>query len=301
MTTLTVVAPIAITEAMLVSSSVPEDDHPAWLAGTTYADGDRVIYNHRIYESAVADNLGNNPETDSSDPPNWVDVGPTNRWACLDSETSTVTEDNGPVTYVFQPGRFASLALIDMQATSVYIKIESAVDGVLYQQTHIIYDNTPVPDWYQYFYQAIRAPKEIVIDDLIPLGDVTVTITINNTAGAVRLGTLVFGWQYRLGDVRFGARAGIIDYSKKETDAFGATTFVRRAFSKRAELPLWLTRQQVDYVHTVLAELRATPCLWRGADGQYTVLTVFGFYRDFDIEIAYPNDALYTLTLEGLT
>jgi hypothetical protein len=204
------------------------------------------------------------------------------------------------MTYVFTPGRFGTLALIDMQATSVYVKIESVVDGVIYEQTHTIKDTTELPDWYRYFYNAIKKPKELSIENLTPIGDVTVTITVSNAYGDATLGTLVFGWTYAIGTVSYGARAGIIDYSRKETDDLGTTTFVRRAYAKRAEMSLSIDADQVDYVAAILAELRATPCLWRGADGSYTILTVFGFYRDFSIDIQYPTFSVCSLTLEGL-
>lgn len=296
-----VTTPMTITDAMLLSSSVAEDDAPVWSAGTTYTDGDRVIYNHRVYVSTADSNTGNTPDAVSGDIPWWIDEGPTNRWACLDLETSTKTTSSGSLTMQFRPGRFGTLALIDMQATSVEVHIESPVDGVLYDETILIRDTSAIPNWYGYFYDPIRKPKELVIDDLIPIGDAVVTLTIHNTAGNVSVGTVVFGFTYELGLPEHGASAGIVDYSKKETDDFGVTTFVRRNYSKRAELRLELESAQVDYVHTVLAELRATPCLYRGTSGIYTVLTVFGFYRDFSIDIAYPTISYCSLTLEGLT
>jgi len=296
-----VTTPMTITETMLLSSSVAEDDAPVWSAGTTYADGARVIYNHRVYVSTADSNTGNTPDAVTGDIPWWIDDGPTNRWACLDLETSTKTQAAGSLTMQFRPGRFGTLALIDMQATSVEVHIESPVDGVLYDETILIRDTSAIPNWYGYFYDPIRKPKELVIDDLIPIGDAVVTLTIHNTAGSVSVGTVVFGFTYELGLPEHGASAGIVDYSKKETDDFGVTTFVRRNYSRRAELRLELESAQVDYVHTVLAELRATPCLYRGTSGIYTVLTVFGFYRDFSIDIAYPTISYCSLTLDGLT
>jgi len=60
--TLRLVKPVDITDAML-TSSVPETDHPEWLPTTSYAAGARVIKTatHRIYESAAGGNLGNDP------------------------------------------------------------------------------------------------------------------------------------------------------------------------------------------------------------------------------------------------
>ena len=62
------IRPETVTDTIFQSSDVPEADYSAWLVGTTYADGDRVIVTtpniHKIYESQQAANTGNDPTTD---------------------------------------------------------------------------------------------------------------------------------------------------------------------------------------------------------------------------------------------
>jgi hypothetical protein len=105
-----------------------------------------------------------------------------------------------------------------------------------------------------------------------------------------------------LGDTEFGATAGITDYSRKETDDFGVTTFVRRAFSKRMSARAMVPTAQVGKLQRALADLRATPCVWVGADDMtmYAPLVVFGFYRDFSINVAYPTRSYCSFEVEGL-
>ena len=50
-----------------------------------------------------------------------------------------------------------------------------------------------------------------------------------------------------------------------------------------------------------LAALRATPCLWVAAQDQFETLTIFGFYRDFNIDISYPSVCYCTAEFEGLS
>lgn len=38
-----IITPMAVTDAELTASNIPEDDHPVWAEGATYALGDRVI------------------------------------------------------------------------------------------------------------------------------------------------------------------------------------------------------------------------------------------------------------------
>ena len=83
-----VLYPYTITDPVLTSSSVPETDHAAWVSGTTYAAGDRVIRTgtHRIYERLIPGAGTTPPESDSA---NWLDAAPTNRWAMFDGAVGT--------------------------------------------------------------------------------------------------------------------------------------------------------------------------------------------------------------------
>ena len=50
----------------------------------------------------------------------------------------------------------------------------------------------------------------------------------------------------------------------------------------------------------MLAAYRAEPMLWIGSE-QYASTWVYGFYRDFSVEITFPNQSYLNLGLEGLT
>src|SRR5690606_11719085 len=86
-----IIKPVDVTPAILTSSNVPETDYAAWSAATAYAVGDKVTYNHRNYEALVA-HTGANPETDTSDPPKWLDLGADNRWRMFDDKVGSLTE-----------------------------------------------------------------------------------------------------------------------------------------------------------------------------------------------------------------
>ena len=104
----------------LLSSTVPENDAPAWDADTAYEIGDSVIHEHRVYK-AVADSTGKQPDqhsegTDAA----WRLMGPTNRYAMLDQYVSTQTvaaEDVMTFTVTFN--RCTAFALLNFKATSI--------------------------------------------------------------------------------------------------------------------------------------------------------------------------------------
>jgi hypothetical protein len=115
------------------------------------------------------------------------------------------------------------------------------------------------------------------------------------------VGVILIGQQLTFGlGIKYGARVGIQDYSRKETNEFGDTVLVQRAFAKRANFDLFIDAAEVDLLQTTLSDIRATPCLWIGSNA-FESTTIFGFYKNFDILINYPEHADCELEIEGLT
>lgn len=171
---------------------------------------------------------------------------------------------------------------------------------VVYAQTASL-DGTLLVDWYQYFFEEAVQLGEIVRIDVPPYSGAQLNVSIHGAA-TVEIGNLLFGTFYDLGNTEFGASAGITDYSTKETDAFGEVIFTPRAFAKRVTARMELEAAQMNKVQRVLADARATPCVWIGADDSalYAPLIVYGWYRDFSIDIAYPTTSYVSLEIEGL-
>ena len=294
-----VIAPTPITDALLVSSTAPETDHAAWAGGTTYALGARVIRTgtHRIYESLQAGNTGHTPE---SSPTWWLDVAPTNRWAMFDTVVGTATELASPLTVVIAPGAVNAIALLELVGASVTISMTSAAGGGTVYSRTVSLDASEVGDYYEYFFAPFVQRTSVVLTDLPPYADGIVTVSL--TGSTVSLGVLSVGLFTELGGTQYGATAGITDYSLKTTDAFGNTTLTQRSYAKRTTCKLWLDKGEVNRVHRKLADLRATPCVWVGVeDPELEPLTVYGFFKDFQIEVAYPQAALCSLEIEGMT
>jgi hypothetical protein len=294
-----VIKPTVLTSAMLISSTVPETDHAAYAAGTTYALGARVIRTstHRIYESLQDANTGHTPETEKTW---WSDVGPTNRWAMFDTEINTQTVGaDGVLTVVIQPGPINSLALIGMDATGLTITMVDGVGATVYSRT-VDLDNTQIVDFYTYCFEPRDFLREVVLTD-IPVygaGQITITLTSGSTP---RLGALIFGSAIEIGDTKYGAQLGIVDYSKIETDEFGTTTFIRRNNAKRINVPILLSNSRLRYVSKKLQELTATPCVWIGsAEYIFSPLITFGFFEDFSVTISYPNHSECNLEIRSM-
>ena len=295
-----VIKPVAVTDAVLISSTAPETDYSAWAAGTAYSVGNRVIRTstHRIYERLIAGTTATAPELDAV---NWIDIAPTNRWAMFDSEVSTQTALASPLTVVIKPGFVNGIALFGLVGDSLTVTVRDSLAGsVVYSRT-LALDGTILADWYQYFFEPYVQRADVVLTDLPPYGDAHITLTLTGS-GTVKCGIVALGTVYTLGDTQQGASVSIVDYSRKETDAFGVTSFVQRAYSKRMSVNLLLANAQLNKTQRVLADLRASPAAWVGTDAPgYEPLTVYGFYKDFSIDIAYPQLSYCSLEIEGLT
>lgn len=290
------IAPTEITEARLISSTVPENDYGVWDVATSYPAGSCVIKGHRIWTSVQDLNTGRDPQ--SAVAGWWVDSGPTNRWAMFDQTVGTLTRASETMTITLAPGRADSIALLQVDAAEVTIT-QRAGATIITQRTHLLIESAGIVDWYDYFFDPIRSVDFVAITDLPVYGESTIEITFTKNTGDVACGVCVCGLQTDLGLTRVSPTVGINDYSKKTTDDFGNTSLVRREFSKRMSLRLVVDNREIDQVFSQIAEQRATPVVWVGDSG-YSSLLVYGWFRDFELDIAYATVSYFTLNIEGM-
>lgn len=296
--------PVAITPAMLVSTNVPETDYAAWSSATTYAAGDRVISTttHKVYQSKVGSNLNHDPTTDTAGV-YWGIVGATNRWKAFDNRNSDKVIRAGSIQYVVTPGHICSgLAIFGLIGETVTVSITDSVDGLTFSQTYPLINNSFVSDWWTWLYAPIQRNTELVIENLPLMTTGTITITVTDTSGGTcELGEIIMGYQWSLGDTEDQATIGITDYSTKEIDAYGNVTLTERRFASTVDFNVAIPAQNVSWVQALLASKRAVGAAYHdGAAGVPLGLTVFGFYKDFQINLVSQGLAHVTIQIEGL-
>lgn len=299
-TPFTVVTPIAVSDSNFVSSTLTESDYTAYSAATTYALGNRVIVvaDHKIYESLANTNIAHTPSTS---PTWWVEVSATNRWKVYDKSGGSLSAGTTSMEWVVNAPNVDSVAVLDISASSVRIVgTRTGTSTVVYDQTITLPDTALITSWYDYFFTEIRKSTQVFALDIPVYADMQIKVIVSGT-GAISAGTIIYGNQYQFGYTQYGATTGIIDYSIKSVSAYGIATIVQRTYSKRIDVSLMITSATVDAVQRKLASLRATEAVWIGAKTDYESLTVFGFMRDFSIDITYPDYSLATLQLEGLS
>ena len=287
-----------------------------WSSTTTYALGDIVVVgtytgsntitiaNSGTFKSLTNSNLNNSPLTS---PSNWVKIAPTNQFALFDDKISSVTSRAGDITMVISCSAVDSIALLNVIADSVSCTLSDTgftqkyLDNIVFSGTRYMLGN-PSFDWYGYFfYDEDTVKTQALFLDINKVNSGIITIRIISTATA-SAGNLVKGKSKYIGCTQYGASSGIIDYSRKETDEFGNTVLTVRNYSKRLSAKVFLSNTNVNKVQQLLYSIRATPVLWLASDDVQLEepLVIFGYYKDFDTEIAYPAHSLCNLEIEGL-
>ena len=295
-----VIKPVTVTPAMILSSNAPEA-YAIWSAGTTYAKNAKVDHGIHYFNSLVNANTGNDPDTS---PTFWELIGPDNKHAMFDGQISTeTTKATSPLIVTIGAGIVNSIALLGLTGKTVSVVMrDGGASPPVYSRT-IDLEGSIILDWYMYFFEPFEQLSEVVLTDLPPYSGGQITMTLSS-GSAVAIGELLVGTVYSLGEkaLEQGATIGIIDYSRKDTDPdTGLTTFVERAYSKRMSGQFLIENGSISGVQKILSSIRAVPSVFIGSeDTDYSALIVYGFYRDFSIDIAYPTHSFCRVEVEGL-
>ncbi len=308
------IIPVPITEAMLLDSSINEGTltyssvnedlaefittstgtitttAPVWNSTTAYALNAYCMMTtgiHKIYQCLVGNtNFPPNTNLDGLTP-KWQEVSSTNRWKMFDAFGSTQSQATEAIgVLIALPRAINSIALVGIGGVS-YIQIVSR--GINGNALDVRRPNT-------------ANKSDFVFTDIVSVAGGSVIVSIEGYAGSggiVKCGKLEIGNWVELGDINYGSSVGMIDYSTKNTDPWGNTTIIKRPFTKRISAKLTVLSSRLDYIDWLLTTYRSTPLVWIGTENIYTLLIVYGFYRDFDINISHPMDSDCSLTIEG--
>ena len=296
-----VIAPVTITDAMLVAHNVAEPDagETAWNAATAYAVGDLAIRTgtHRVYRRKIAGTTATVPESDTT---NWTELKGTNKWAVFDQITNSQTSRASPLDITIKPGIVNSLGLVGLVGDTATVTMTDGASGPTVYSIAVDLTLTVVADWYAYYYEPFRQRASVVLVDLPPYADGHIRVQITGTS-TVKCGGILVGTLYEFGSVEEGAEAGIVNYSRKVTDEqTGLVSVENRRYVKTLSARLMLDTAAVNVAHTVLQELLDVVCVWLGDNGKdIEALQVVGFYKDFKLIVRYDNLSYYQLSIEG--
>ena len=278
------------------------DPNPVYSSGTTYAVNAIVRYNSMLYQSLQSANINHQPDTSSTW---WIDLYSDNMHAAFDTQTSTVSSGTTSLTFVVKPGSFDTAALINIETALAQIAVSDYTTKTFVYSDSVGLAEGTIQDWYQYFFNDPLVHRtQAVFYNIPPYTEAVATIRLTGSTGdIISVAQAVFGTISELGGTQYGAQAGIVDYSRKDTDEFGTTTFTKRAYSKRLTTDLYINNSELNRVQNYLYNIRATPTVWIASDDPLLeeVSVIWGFYKDFSTTISYPSHSLCNIQIEGLT
>lgn len=302
-----VVPPIEITDAKLIENNVPASDFDAYSATKTYKVGESVTIKNNNWESLIDNNVAKNPETDKSNPPAWLNKGPTNRWRMFNKRVGntwtlgTFTENPEVIDVKIRPGgRINSFGLVGVRASSV--RVVMTVPGT----TEPVYDKTFVMSskaggsWYQYYFGEFVTKDNVAQFDLPPFNNSDIRFVVSAPGGTARAGMLVLGMSKDIGWARFGSGVNVESYSSIKEDDFGGVTITPRGKRRVVDYDIGMYANKVSSALRVLEPLSDTAALYIGAVSADWSITIGRFDR---LALINPNVALaeYSLEVRSLT
>lgn len=298
------ITPNLVNDASLLSSNVAESDFPQWDISTSYEVGETLIYittnTHWVIRSLIAGNIGNIPTGLDTDL-RWIRVSETNRWKMFDLKHTSQTVNPLSIEVTIANASMADgIYFGNLSGISITIDGVDQFDSSIYNQTISLVDNSNVYDAWTYLFAPILYKTDYVITNLPPYALTKYTITISNSSGNARCGTLLMGQVTKFGDSNYGMTSGLLDYSVKRANEFGDFVLTERAYSKTLNIQVRSTKGQTDPFMAYAIRYRATPIVIVGSI-DYTMSYVFGFFKDVKGVVDYPQHSLFSVEFEGLS
>lgn len=330
-----IVIPVEITPSRLIESNVPLDDYPEYDAGATYETGERVIVTgniNKIYELVSQEpTTGVYPPTDNEDPPSWLEVSAVNRWKMFDTVISTRTVGRFPFnsidygladeatlladfvnqSYMYGGGeagiavRIRPDAIADTLAvfntSALYVDIKCVtLEGVVYQRRINMGGSLSESNWYSYFYQPVERVDRFILTDLPEDAEKDIYLSfVEQGTDDPSVGEVVVGRINEVGASLYGVNLGILDFSRKERNAFGQYDIIERGFADTMEVDMVIDNSDISFVKRFMSQIRAKPAIYIAEDS-IEATAVYGYFTDFQIIISGPCKSDATLSIEGL-
>lgn len=295
-----------ITDAVLLSSDVPETDYPVWSNSTDYTAGDLcvVVATHTIYKCLVThthDAAAYPPDNLTGTTPKWYEVGKVNRWRMFDSIVASTTSQSGSIAITLDASMCDTVSLFNVIAQSVSLSLAADDDTILYEETiSLFYDD--YVDWGDVFFKEPALKGNIYRTIPISFGT-KLTVTISSPGGTASCGLCAIGKGKYIGKSKWGLSLGITDYSKKSVNEYGEAYLAQGGYADTAECDLWVKNDVRPQVKAFLTGARATGVVWL-MDNKDEVpdpdLVMFGFFEDLQIVVNGPQYSGCTLKLQGL-
>ena len=311
-----IITPIVMTDAKLTSTNMTENDHAVWVAAD-YVIGDLVISTttHRIYRCIVAHLLASpvDPDTEWTalddplieDPSTvyWQLISATNIWKLFDEKPSDVCANATIITARITPSEIVrGIGLFGVLGEEVKITMTDPVDGVVFDETISMQDETVVIDWWTWWFEPITQLAEYVSVELPPYADAYIDVTITNTGGTAQCGQIVLGPVMSIGNTLIdGSGWSILDYSFVNLDVYGNLSAVERNSTRLSDFSIEYDTGLNLAVSAKLKSLRGgKAAVWVGSEDSTKAAQNYGILLDARPFYQEGDTMLMSVKIQGL-
>jgi hypothetical protein len=292
-----IIRPITTICENIISSNVPLLE-PIYDAGVNYSKTDRVTDSAcgaSVYESLVNNNIGN----PLSDQTSWLLVGASNYYAMFDDKNGTQTTNQNVIEIeVSFFSTVNSVALINVDANTARFEAWDTLNNKVLDVTISLRDYGRV-DYYDYCTREIELVDRYVNFELPTLINGRGKLTLDYQGSVVKLGGLIYGNQFEIGESLHGSSFSIRDFSTKEDDIFGNYFLVERGFRDKIDANVFVRLNKTAQIRKILTQYRTKPVLWAGGDAVNALVT-YGYYKEFSVILSTPAGADCAIQIEGL-
>lgn len=290
-----------------------------WNSATTYNVGD-LCYDDttkRLFRSNMENNLNRNPVEvatgvlgsqyyknqggydSESDIGGWTDYGAINSHAFRDRYVSTQTEKTGNMTIELSFHKCNTVALLNLEATSVVVELYDADDLLIYSKV-LNMAVRDVSSWSDYFFEDLEYKTSMVLFDLPLVLNARLKLTL--VGDITKVGVAIVGKSKDSGVTLYGSSSGNISFSKKDRDETGETYLKKGEISKIMNLNVGVYTEQIPIIQKRLESIDGKPVLFVGDTSEQSLenFLVFGFLRDFDISVESCKFNTTYIEIEGL-
>jgi hypothetical protein len=299
-----VIIPVTITDSIFTYSNITEPDatygEAMWNAATSYVLAYEVVRpNHKKYKNILAGVDAGIPE---STPTRWTESGVSNFWAVADTLRNTQSQKADSLVLKFTPVEFVnSIGIGGILGTSITIQV-NVLGSEVYSYTQSLFKRNPI-EWYSWFFDEFRQLESVVRLDLPIYANSEIVITILNPGATAKCGAVIFGKKQYLGTIKYGSSNDDLNFSKFDRAFDGTATLLQRRSIPVVDAVLSVPKTYLDNIRGVKKDLNAVVTVWTGLeddniDDYFELFLIFGIYKQFKIDAAYPTHADITLKLE---
>lgn len=209
--------------------SLAEGEAAVWDVGTTYAIGDQVVREHKVYVSAIDDNLGFDPllEDQGLVGVRWVYKSHTNAFSFLDGVLSNRVVSAGSFTIEIDNLTGIDTVIL-FGASGAIVTLTGETSGATQVFEHVVnLQGREVENWWDWVYEPFSSYSDKVVLTGIPAAFSKLTVHVEGVD--VELGEILLGDAIDIGGTLVdGTEGEAISHSTIDFNTYGVLTLVKR-------------------------------------------------------------------------